>query len=164
MPVTLWLVYRISLLLPVAFLCAAVLGLTSLCSAQDSSSSPEKAKEEAQSTLPAFASSPEFLFSFLEYRYGIHRRVVKRWEGLLMENQGKVLAGKITLDYFINPQGFITIIEPKSGFAEPPRESNMEKLAKYALALENESPTAFPEVVKEAYPNGYFYQITLSLK
>lgn len=137
----------------------------------------EAPADEAPAPAPPAAvttKSPEFLFGFLEYRYALHGRVVKRWEDLVRINRDKLAPGRVTLRYFINPEGWITVIDaknPPSPMAAPrrPRRAptdpvlveNHIKLATYALALENESPAPFPQPVRAIYPNGYFYQISL---
>ncbi|MGF1678460.1 MAG: hypothetical protein ACFCUX_04610 [Candidatus Methylacidiphilales bacterium] len=113
----------------------------------------------APATPAAGASTIEFFLAFIDYRYDLQRRVLTRWDNLQRSNAGKLTPGRITLRYYVNSSGQISVIEPNAGKSHL-AASPTYQLAIYALALENESPTPFPELLKQKYPNGYFYEIT----
>ena len=117
--------------------------------------------------VPASASPlsrEKFFFDFIDYRYGLHNRVIKRFQNLTRENRDKLLPGKIKLHYFISAQGYVSVIEADKKISEDIAMGNLHKLARYALAQENNDPQPFPAAVLQEYPEGYFYQITLTLK
>jgi len=116
-------------------------------------------------TAPPQAQKPaEFYFGFLEYRYALHNRVIARWQELVRANRSKLVPTRLTLKYYVNSSGFISVIESASKNSYSKNGSNEQKLAEYALALENEAPFAFPEPIKKEFPFGFFYQISLSVR
>lgn len=129
---------------------------------QDAEQAPEESPAGATATT---TQSAEFFFDFLEYRYDLHGRVLDRWQNLVRANRGALAPGTTTLKYYVNEEGFISVIEKKAGSGPSnPEAENARKLGSYALALENKEPTAFPETVKAVYPKGFFYQITFVVR
>ncbi|MEM1158566.1 MAG: hypothetical protein AAGH72_09945 [Verrucomicrobiota bacterium] len=123
----------------------------------------ETATAEAASS-PASPKSADFYFDFLDYRYALHSRVISRWQNLIRANRDKVVPGKVVVKYFININGAVASIESSQTGRYSSEKSNERKLAEYALALENKDPVPFPETVSREFPNGFFYQIQLSVR
>ena len=124
----------------------------------------DEAAETEPTSTPSIQKPAEFYFDFLGYRYDLHGRVISRWEDLIRANRDKVVPGKVLIRYFINKDGAVSSIESFQRGSYSSEKSNERKLAEYALALENKSPVPFPETVSQEYPNGFFYQIQLSIR
>jgi len=122
---------------------------------------PVHGQQEESTTPTRTPTNQAFYFDFLDYRYDLHRRVIRRWESLVQSNRDKLVSGRVFLRYYVNSDGFISVIESEPGRTHGTPPSNRRKLAAYALALENKDPVPFPDTVRQQYPHGFFYQIRM---
>lgn len=121
--------------------------------------------EATENSAPSSSAKPaEFFFDFLSYRYDLHNRVNNRWKGLVRANRDKLRPSKVEVRFYINARGVVSAIESTHRRKTTSEKSNEQKLAEYALALENENPVEFPESVRREYQKGFFYKITLTVE
>jgi hypothetical protein len=96
---------------------------------------------------------------FLDYRLEIQRRIEEAWAGYLKTYRGSLPRGRAVFAYHVNPDGKITLVEPKGG-----GHPTLTALAHRTIIEANAELVAFPEIIRARHPSGYFNQIAFALK
>jgi len=114
----------------------------------------------APAPAPAPVAAPSsYVEEFLDYRFDIQRKIEAAWEGYLKTYRGSLPRGRAVFTYHVNPEGKITLVEPKTG-----GHPTLTALAHRTIIEANAKLVAFPEAVKSKHPSGYFNQVAFALK
>lgn len=113
----------------------------------------------APSPAPFAAPASTYVEEFLDYRLEIQRRIEEAWAGYLKTYRGSLPRGRAVFAYHVNPDGKITLVEPKGG-----GHPTLTALAHRTIIEANAELMAFPEIIRARHPSGYFNQIAFALK
>jgi hypothetical protein len=123
--------------------------------------SPMRAQQAAPTASPTpGAGEREYIESFLEYRLQVQLKVEEAWQMYLDKFRNSLPRGRVGFSYHVNPDGKITLVEPKEGIKDNP----VMILAHRAIIEANQAPAPFPPSVRARHPSGYFNRIAFAVK
>lgn len=108
----------------------------------------------------AAGSERAYIESFLEYRLAVQLKIEEAWAGYLDKFRHVLPRGRVAFTYHVNPDGKITLVEPRDGSKNSP----VLALAHRSIVEANKVPAPLPEAVRTRHPSGYFNQIAFAVK
>lgn len=123
---------------------------------------PREAAQSPQTTPPVstIAGSADYVEAFLDYRLGIQLKIESAWANYVQSYRGSLQRGRAVFTYHVNPDGKITLVEPKPGTANP----SFVALAHRTIVEANKELVPFPEKIRSYHSSGYFNQVAFTLK
>lgn len=115
---------------------------------------------QAESGTPSSVVGTSYVEVFLDYRLAIQTKIETAWAEYLRTFRGSVPRGRAVFTYHVNPDGKITLIEPRQG-----GNPVITALAHRAIVeANNTTMIPFPDQVRERHASGYFNQIAFVLR